>query len=171
VAVKGGACAIATRRSFASALDRHGDDGTMTGGPGGRQPRPPSLTMVTGPGGGPAHLRGELHSGRGPTPTSMERSIAEKSTADANDALLRSDLAGGNQCRSNSPAFTTAVDASHSSGATASFGPSGSFESRTATMHGEFRAMSTHCPPLPLLRDDLRHTARITSAMLPQPLS
>jgi hypothetical protein len=34
VAVKGGACAIATRRSLASALDGRGDDRTLAGGPG-----------------------------------------------------------------------------------------------------------------------------------------
>src|SRR6202035_5623363 len=72
------------------------------------------------------------------------------------------------QGRSNFPAVTPAVNARHSSGAKTSFGPSGSFESRTATAPGRLRATSTQSPPLPALHDDLRHSARLRS-MSPSP--
>jgi DNA-binding transcriptional MerR regulator len=55
------------------------------------------------------------------------------------------------QPRSNWPARTWAVKARHSSGAKTSTGPSGSFESRTATRPGRLPATSTHAPPLVLL--------------------
>jgi len=67
------------------------------------------------------------------------------------ERFLRGDLVGGNQRGSNFPAFTAAVNARHSSGTNARFGPSGSFESRTATTPGKLHATSMHCPPLPLL--------------------
>src|ERR1019366_1072564 len=67
------------------------------------------------------------------------------------------------QARSNSPVLIPAVNATHSSGVKVSLGPSGSFESRTATAPGRLRATSTQSPALPPLHDDLRHSARLRS--------
>src|SRR5215467_9674612 len=58
----------------------------------------------------------------------------------------------------------------HSSRLMIRAGPSGFLESRTATMPGRLRATSMQLPPLPLLRVDLRHTARDRSASTSHPL-
>ena len=58
------------------------------------------------------------------------------------------------------PALTWLVNACHISGVNASFGPSGSLLSRTATTRRRLEA-STQLPPLLLLRVALRHSARL----------
>src|ERR1039457_2263092 len=74
------------------------------------------------------------------------------------------------QPRSNSPARTPAVNASHSGAAKTSFGPAVSLESRTA-IRSLVSAISTHAP-LALLWLLLRQWARDRSGMfIPHPLS
>lgn len=61
--------------------------------------------------------------------------------------------------RYRAPDLTRPANRRHASGGNASFGPSGSFESRTATTSGLPSATSMQLPPL-LLRVLFRHTAR-----------
>jgi hypothetical protein len=61
---------------------------------------------------------------------------------------------------------THRVDERRPLGGAEDHGPSGFFESRTATTPGRFDATSTHCPPLPPERLDLRQLARPRSTPL-----
>ncbi len=65
--------------------------------------------------------------------------------------------------RENPPPFTPPTNARHSPGAQTSTGPCGFLESRTATAPGRPVATSTHSPPSPPDRLDLRQRATLRS--------
>src|SRR5690606_15216619 len=103
-----------------------------------RQPGAEPPTAHTRP--GPPDMKAAGHRRREPRPV----------------ALTGRGFRGGSQTRSRCPPLTRPANARHASGPKTSFGPSGSFESRTATAAPE-RATSTYSAPDESLRLLLFH--------------